>query len=385
MKKIAFFALLGVLVFTSCKKNDMTTTDDDMPEMPEVTATVEWSKRYIVNRPLVIQNAYQLSDGSFVAFCKGGPQAYIMKFSPEGDTTLSQNLLEFDRSTFQDFEWFRLMEDETYMAFDSNKIKKFDQEFNLIWEVDFGIDNNYQGKQFLATADNGFLIQRSNNQIAKYDENGALQWESTIGEINMDYIILEMVQTADLGFIILNGEYDGLEEQGTLIKVNAAGEFQWKTVGFIYSSAIRATSDNGVMVMSQTKEPPPSCSSGTMLEVQKVDQNGASVWKQEKIFDACRSYHSEQDIVEYNGYYIIGYTLEKYFEETTEFITRVFDANTGEALERINHGFVRNIHLGGGRLKQNCVGPTNDGYFIIKSKYIDVTVSEVLIEKLKVE
>lgn len=169
-------------------------------------------------------------------------------------------------------------------------------------DVANGVANAVGGGYFVA----GSFNTRETAHVRKYDDNNNLIWQMDIGGNGVDDI--SSVAATDNGGCMVTGmtnssdlpEYGG----GTdvlLAKISSGGSLEW--VKAIDNGAnekgqkIIRTTDGGFAVVGY---------SGYNLLVIKLDGNGAEVWR-DSYFGTPDSYAFAYDVCEYNGYlYVAG-------------------------------------------------------------------------------
>ena len=145
-------------------------------------------------------------------------------------------------------------------------IAKTDANGTMLWENNFGGDDNDQGYEILQTNDGGFLIAGytasfgtgdASFYVVKTDANGVEMWQTTYGGEGYDQGLC-MVEAQDGGYII-GGKTTSYGVQGSdvlLIKIDESGEQLWYTTfGGVYNqqcNSLAQTSDGGYIVGGKT-------------------------------------------------------------------------------------------------------------------------------------
>lgn len=162
-------------------------------------------------------------------------------------------------------------------------IIKLNSSGNMQWNKTIGGTANESGSSIIQTTDGGYVVAGSTISfsagqldiyIVKFDYNGNIQWNKSIGGTGTDGAS-SIAQTTDDGYIIAGttnsfgaGGYDFY-----IVKLNAAGSLQWcRTVGgaaYDLAHSIIQTTDGGYAVAG--------ASSGNVCIV-KLDANGSLQW-----------------------------------------------------------------------------------------------------------
>jgi len=123
------------------------------------------------------------------------------------------------------------------------------------WPVIYDDNINLLGTKIITTYDNGFLIVGNDNgyfcsysKIIKTDVNGAVLWAKTISDDIHQFLLLDIKETTDGGFITI-GETTKYDSEGDpiIIKFNYCGEIDWCTV---FSSPNTYNSGHAIQVLN---------------------------------------------------------------------------------------------------------------------------------------
>lgn len=214
------------------------------------------------------------SDGGLITVgcTNDGKSAYIASYDINGQ--------KIKEKTYE-HSWFNSAiqtKDKGYIAvgrkYYDALIVKFDSNLNVIWE------NTHKGHKYneyysvietldgdivavgVADEENG-NTEPAKGLITKYDENGNMLWENTIGGTSYDvfnsvvetqdgcYIVVGTIKSKDIENLEINGEADAV-----VLKYNSQGELLWKKAygGSSYDefNSIIKTKDGGYITVGST-------------------------------------------------------------------------------------------------------------------------------------
>ncbi len=167
-------------------------------------------------------------------------------------------------------------EHRTPLTGDDVYLVKIDSEGNLLWENNFGGNEDDRGYSVCETSDGGYIVTGQTESsgaglhdiyLVKTDINGNMLWEKTIGSeyIEKSYSVTEAL---DGGFVI-TGEV-GSSSSGLydvyLIKTDNSGNLLWEnTYGRGAGESVCETSDGGFVITGESY-------------ILKTDNQGVLVW-----------------------------------------------------------------------------------------------------------
>jgi hypothetical protein len=192
----------------------------------------------------------------------------------------------------------------------------------LQWQQCYGGSSDDMAYCIQQTADGGYIVSGSTVStdgqvtglhpspgnplwgdywIIKIDNNGALQWQRTLGGTGFDEAH-SIVQTTDGGYIVsgVTNSGDGdFVNGGNIVKLSSTGAIQWNSYqGGSFNYSVKQTTDGGYIV------------AGTILNqfsVLKLDSSGAHQWWKfygGSGYDQANSAMQTTD----GGYILAGYT-----------------------------------------------------------------------------
>ena len=153
MIKTKFLTLVFLcsILALSCEKEESPTIPES-PTSPEENELI-WNQEAIISNIAYIQNLSKTSNNEYiVSGLIGSDSRGLIRLSSEGNVLWAEDLSSIN-ITSRDFQWFRLMKDDTYLIAEENRFVKYDTNFNSIWEITQNDD--LTGHSYLITSDNG--------------------------------------------------------------------------------------------------------------------------------------------------------------------------------------------------------------------------------------
>jgi hypothetical protein len=193
----------------------------------------------------------------------------------------------------------------------------FSQVSDTVFYNFYGGPNQEEAKDFIETADKGFLICGSSSSfgqgassvyLIKTDSNGVFKWSRTYGGINADRG-MSIKKTSSNGAIIsgYTNSFNNLEYDVFYLKIDSAGNIIWQKTftendwEFAYSSAL--LDNDELIIAGETYSGTNGNSDGLLL---KIKSNGDVDWVKKIGFqnqDAFRSVTYLNGFIYAAGYY----------------------------------------------------------------------------------
>lgn len=381
LKSIFVFCLIfSFFTIVSCQKENDTPNPEPTPE--KVNIELVWSNEVSFSDIAQVSNLFKFSNQEYIALGLWSYEPYkVMKFSEMGDTLWTKVSNEIDSHGSDDIKLFELLDDDTFLIAKKNILRKYDVNFNTIWELE--LEGEATNSAYCITKDKGIIVNVSDNSFVKYDSNGVKEWEKNIPEVCK--YPGDIVQTIDGGFAFL-----GCVEQPNIVKISASGEFEWALENYAYTTAISPTLDGGVLALTVrelTSNPP--CQIRRKLFAEKINSQGIVEWSTSLENGCLRS--TEQKCLQYENYFIVSYLNHDtgVNPQKNTYMVEILGLD-GEKLARRNHGLSYRGIAGpqGARLK-NIGMEVSDGHYTFvriaaeENQGFQFPV-EMVIEKMKI-
>jgi len=294
---------LFILIVSSCKNDDISTTD------PLDFGQTQWTKTFGGTQEDFAQSVIQTSDGNLVMLGTTGSidgtitdksqednDYWLMKFDVEGTVLWSktyggsgedigQKVIETSDGGFALAGYSQSSDGDASanQGFHDNWLLRLDSQGELLWEKSYGYAGHDHAYSLIQTSDGGFFmtgfldVTASDGQgnernlgstrrhgigefwCHKLDANGNVEWRRYFGGTNNDRSY-DVVQANDGGYVVTgfseSNDFDITNNHGSydywVIKLNTQGELVWENSfggsEIDQSRAIVKTDDNAYII-----------------------------------------------------------------------------------------------------------------------------------------